>query len=171
MNSQLAILAVVDVEAALTEETLIGNCYLIDNNRFRGSSGQGTDRLVTVVEGNQVMNWLVAPADIFNATSLPYLTKIHGEAVERGIIAPQIFESPEVGTRGLWWGGIVSTNKEGLYNYTLTFDVGGIEMNFISSIYAKRPFSNYEPTQEENVFHPKDFREFRNHKSIPRHEP
>lgn len=171
MNSQLAVVVVIDVEAALIEDTLVGNCYLIDNNRFRGSSGEGSDQLITFVEGNRVMNWLVLPADIFNATSIPYLTKIGGEAVEKGIMSPKVYESPEFDTRGLWWGGNVVTNQEGLYRYILTYNVGGKEMDFVSYIYAKPAFSNYGTIQEEASLQLQDQRQHKSYKFIRPRQP
>ena len=166
MNSQLAILAIVDVEAVQNTGTLIGNCNLIDNNRVRGSSGEGSGQLVTHVEGSQIVNWLVLPADIFNGGSSPYITKIGGEAVDKGIMVPRVFESPEFGSLGIWWGANVTTNHEGLYHYTLTFNVGGKEMDFISSIYAKPAFSNYEPQPETEGLHAANAGQFRIHRSI-----
>lgn len=166
MNSQLAILAIVDVAAAYKEGTLIGNCNLIDNNRGRGSTGLGTDKLVTHVEGSQIVNWLVLPADIFNGIAAPYITRVSGDAVNLGILVPTVFESPEFGSLGIWWGGNVTTNQEGLYHYTLTFNVNGVEMDFVSAIYAKPTFSNYQPQPGTTGLQAVDAGQFRIHRSI-----
>ena len=167
MNSQLSIVAVIDVEAALRDGTLTGNCNLVDNNRYRGSTGEGTDQLVTFIQGNQVANWLVLPADIFNPIGVPYIEKISGEAVDKGIMAPQVFESPEFQTLGLWWGSNINTGVEGLYHYTITFNVADNQMDLIASIYAKRAFSNYEtPKELEAVRKFPKYQEFRSYKFI-----
>ncbi|MEB3277592.1 MAG: hypothetical protein VKK42_01555 [Lyngbya sp.] len=68
MSQQLGIILMVDVEAAIKANTLKGNTYLFDNMKLQGSEGQGTDSLVSAVNGSywcdgsqaneQVLNWL-----------------------------------------------------------------------------------------------------------------
>jgi len=153
----------VDVESALTDGTLEGNCYFVDNNRYRGSTGEGTSKLVSMIEGNQILNWLVFPIDVFNATSYPYLANIKGEAVENGNLMPQVFESPDLESRGLWWGGSVLASKEGEYKYTLTINVAGQDMDVSAFFYYKRPFSNFEVVQIPVLSHLPDPKELKKH--------
>ncbi len=68
MSQQLGIMILIDIEAALEEETLEGNVYMSDNMGPFGSQGQGTDHLVSAIHGThwpdgsqaseQVLNWL-----------------------------------------------------------------------------------------------------------------
>ncbi len=68
MSQQLAIIVMIDINAALAANTLEGNIYLFDNMKTHGSSGEGTGDLITAVNGShwydggiaaeQVLNWL-----------------------------------------------------------------------------------------------------------------
>lgn len=55
MNQQITILVVVDVEAALTQDSLENNLYLIDNLKNDGSKGIGSNNLTTIINGT---HWL-----------------------------------------------------------------------------------------------------------------
>ncbi|NEP02810.1 MAG: hypothetical protein F6K58_30000 [Symploca sp. SIO2E9] len=69
MAQQLAIVAMIDIDAALKNNSLEGNIYLFDNMKLQGSEGQGTSHLITAIHGTydsdglqaneQVLNWLV----------------------------------------------------------------------------------------------------------------
>jgi hypothetical protein len=96
---QLAIMVIVDVALALKDKTLDGHIYLMDNNTFGGSTGQGTDKLVTHVEGMQVMNWLVSRTDLYPMAKGVSLEDIRGEAVRKQVMVPSQFESPAPGVR------------------------------------------------------------------------
>lgn len=68
MNQQITILVVIDQQAALQENSLKNNIYLIDNLSEEGSRGEGSGKLVTAIrngywsDGSQadeaVFNWL-----------------------------------------------------------------------------------------------------------------
>jgi hypothetical protein len=68
MSQQLGIILMVDVEAAIKDNSLAGNSYLFDNMKLQGSEGLGTDKLVSAINGTsycdgsqateQVLNWL-----------------------------------------------------------------------------------------------------------------
>ncbi|NJL41800.1 MAG: hypothetical protein HC899_37850 [Leptolyngbyaceae cyanobacterium SM1_4_3] len=68
MSQQLAIILMVDVEAALKDNTLEGNTYLFDNMKLQGSEGLGTGKLISAINGisyydgsqadKQILNWL-----------------------------------------------------------------------------------------------------------------
>jgi hypothetical protein len=142
MNNQLAIVVLIDVEAALKANTLHGNTYLIDNYRFRGSTGEGTEQLTTAVIGSQILNWLVAGIDLSGQQPIPVLESIGGEAVERQILVPQLFDSPALdGALGLWWGATVDANVGGKYGYTLYLDMAGRKMEFVSAIDVRPGFT------------------------------
>ncbi|MFI5801499.1 hypothetical protein [Streptomyces sp. NPDC051561] len=68
MPQQLAIIVLVDVGSALESKSLQDHTYLFDNMKLHGSDGQGTNGLVTAINGSywsdgsqaseQVLNWL-----------------------------------------------------------------------------------------------------------------
>ena len=143
---QLAIIVVIDIEAALDAGVLEGNTYLIDNNEWKGSTGEGTESLQTVIEGTQIMNWLIASIDIMNSKlPFPVLKRVSGEAVDMQIMVPVQFKSPELGGGdGLWWSATVDAQVSGIYAYTLELDIGGVSMNFTSHVNVKKSFSNVD---------------------------
>lgn len=142
MNNQLAIVVMIDVEAALRTGSLQGNTYLVDNNRVKGSSGQGTGQLTTQVVGNQIMNWLASGIDVSRQQPFPVLESIGGEAVEKQVMVPLLFDSPALdGLLGLWWGASVDANVSGKYDYTMFFDIGGVKMEFVSSVNVVQDFT------------------------------
>ncbi|MDJ0511021.1 MAG: hypothetical protein QNJ64_17460 [Crocosphaera sp.] len=227
MSQQLGIILMVDVEAAIKADTLKGNSYLFDNMKLQGSEGQGTDSLVSAVNGShwfdgsqaneQVLNWLpygvgslpptipksflidksknsdLKALDDFeqlvdrvektekdkftNVASIinelkkiagskgkktkvkskrkthkrdlgasgqklmdvtgqlvdasneeevpainslnPIITDITGEAVDKKIIYPAAYGSPDLVTDGWYWAASVDTSKPGTYAYTM----------------------------------------------------
>lgn len=142
MNSQLAIAVLIDVEAALRAGSLHGHAYLVDNNRFMGSTGQGSEQLTTTIVGTQIMNWLSTGLDISGQQPFPLIEKIGGEAVDKQIMVPLLFDSPALdGGLGLWWGASVDANVPGRYSYTLYFDIGGRKMELLSSIDVQADFT------------------------------
>lgn len=68
MSQQVTVDIIVDIQAAIRENSLENNIYLIDNLRDYGSEGEGTNRLVTNIEGGYwcdysqsydvVLNWM-----------------------------------------------------------------------------------------------------------------
>jgi hypothetical protein len=70
MAQQQGIIVLVDIENALRSRSLDGNAYWFDNMKFLGSTGVGTENLVTIIPGThffdgsqateQVLNWLPA---------------------------------------------------------------------------------------------------------------
>lgn len=140
MNSQNAIIVLIDVAAALKANSLPGNIYLINNNRSMGSTGLGSEHLITAVPGNRILNWLVGGID--QSGTQPVLVDIGGEAVDMQIMVPQLFDSPDLsGNLGLWWGATVDASVAGIYTYTLYFDIGGRRLQFDSSIDVKPEFT------------------------------
>ncbi|HAC65296.1 MAG TPA: hypothetical protein DCF68_17655 [Cyanothece sp. UBA12306] len=227
MSQQLGIILMVDVEAAIKADTLKGNAYLFDNMKLQGSEGQGTDSLISAVNGTywcdgsqaneQVLNWLpygvgsLPPTipksfltdksknsdlralsefeqladrventekDQFNTVTAiinelkkitastgqktkvkskrktqkrdlgafgeklmdvtgqlvdvssedqvpeinslnPIITDITGEAVDKKIIYPAAYGSPDLVTDGWYWAASVDTSKPGIYAYTM----------------------------------------------------
>lgn len=126
MYSQLSVGFLVDVEAALKAKSLEGHIYGLDTNGRDGSQGQGTGRLVTRVVGNQVVNWLVRGIDWRSPTYYAYLRAVKGEAVDKQVLIPQLYDSPSLAGRGYWWGGTVDARVPGTYDYTLSINLGDV---------------------------------------------
>jgi hypothetical protein len=69
MSQEITVIVLVDVQAAIKNKSLEGNIYLMDNLRTDGSEGEGTEKLITAVDGSHwsdgsqncdiVMNWLI----------------------------------------------------------------------------------------------------------------
>jgi hypothetical protein len=115
--AQLSVVTLIDVEAAMKANSLSGNIYLIDNNEWNGSSGEGTENLVTAITGTQIINWLVMGVAPYQY--MPTLVDIKGEAVEKGIMVPEEFTSPDLNSEGNYWSATVDALDEGKYAYTL----------------------------------------------------
>ncbi|MBB4100417.1 hypothetical protein [Sphingomonas kyeonggiensis] len=49
----------------------------------------------------------------------PAILRIHGEALDAGVIYPAQYGSPEMFSRGLYWSASVNPNLLGLYRYTI----------------------------------------------------
>jgi hypothetical protein len=154
MNGQLAIVAVIDTQAALLTQSLSGCTYLMDNNRHAGSTGEGTGRLVVRVVGSQIMNWLAIGLGS-NSVAVA-LWKIGGDAVDQQIMVPLLFDSPTWNNSGgYWWGAMVDANAPGKYNYTLYFNIreynadGSVKkdtkLEYVSYVDVQSPFTMDTP--------------------------
>lgn len=151
MINQNAIIVLIDVEAALNANTLQGHSFLIDNYRFKGSTGQGSEQLCTAVIGSQILNWLITGLDFSGVQPTPALENIGGEAVDKQIMVPQLFDSPSLVNLGLWWGATVDANAAGKYNYTLFIDIGGTKMELVSSINVQPGFTMETPLAQASA--------------------
>ena len=68
MSQQLGIVLMIDVDEAIKTNTLHDNCHMYDNMKLQGSENQGTQNLVSAINGSyfmdgsqaneQVLNWL-----------------------------------------------------------------------------------------------------------------
>lgn len=146
MYSQLSVGLLVDVEAALRAKSLAGNVYGLDTNGPHGTQGQGTGRLTTGITGNQVVNWLVRGIDWRSPRYYALVRAVKGEAVEKQILIPQLYDSPSLIGRGYWWGGTVDARVPGVYEYALSIDLGG-ELCLDCPLYldVKNGFTMAEP--------------------------
>ncbi|WP_444667269.1 hypothetical protein [Cereibacter changlensis] len=62
----------------------------------------------------------VSPDAVDYAAHLnPEIVAIRGEAVEKGVIFPALYGSPDFYTEGWYWSASVDTNKVGLHDYIL----------------------------------------------------
>ena len=225
MSQQLGIVVAIDVKGALEANTLENDIYIFDNMKLQGYEHEGTNHLVSAINGahffdgsqatEQVFNWLCLDVGAISATNLPrsYLhdqakkndekileaiaklsgeieeeaedptkrasvlnkiaklqsiakkagiktkvkskhsgrrtntgqkivditgevvtdinkassvsammpriTNVTGEAVDKKIIYPGVYGSPDVTTDGWYWAASVDTSRPGTYAYTM----------------------------------------------------
>jgi hypothetical protein len=121
--SQVCVLVVVDVEAALTGG-LSNHLYMIDNTGYFGSAGEGTNELTTACTEGQTVSWTVTPVDPFTSIEI---TGFSGTMVSDGICKPGQFDSPS----GSYWAALVeSQGQSTTQQYTMTLNAGGTSMSF-----------------------------------------
>jgi len=136
MSQQLGIILLIDVAAAIEANTLEGNTYLFDNMKLQGSEGLGTGKLISAINGTSycdgsqvsqdighlgqkimdVTGNLVTEVDgkIPEINSLnPIITNITGEAVDKNVIYPAAYGSPDMVTDGWYWAASVDTSRPG----------------------------------------------------------
>ena len=115
------VLMIVDVEGALAASppSLGGNIYLIDTNKYMGSSGEGQNELSTTLNEGDTIVWSVAPVD--PSTQLA-ITGFSGSAVDAGYIQP----TPQGAdyTSKFNVGPHVPAGDVGFYNATFQFEGG-----------------------------------------------
>jgi hypothetical protein len=192
MGQQAGIVVLIDIDAAVEAGHLEGNTYLIDNQKWMGSTGEGTGHLITAIDGvraraqvePQVLNWVaygiaalppslpksffgrrfvgpvqpeavgpsarrtevpgfvprllditgneiarsnVVPEAAAQARSnvsktsypTPQIVSITGEAVDKGVMFPAQYGSPDLFSDGLYWSASVNTNIVGIFPYTM----------------------------------------------------
>ena len=137
---QLAIVIAIDVPAVLKANSFEGNAYMIDSNKNGGSKNEGTDKLVTAVEGTQILNWLIIDVSLSLGASI---VNIIGKAVDKGVMVPVQNGSPVLGDNpGLWWGATVDSNKEGTYSYILQIQMGDVTMDLPMHVKVSKAFSD-----------------------------
>ena len=117
------ILLVVDTQSALSDNTLLGNVYLIDNNGYLGSWQQGTDTLHTVIEDGQTVSWSVASVAPSNDVSI---NGFSGAMTENNICKP---EKQTLSAEPSWLGRIESGLSIGQYDYTISLELNGKQLS------------------------------------------
>jgi hypothetical protein len=113
------VLMMVDVEGALATGNLSSNIYLVDTNKYLGSSSEGQTELVTKLNTGDVIVWSVASIDPGSNVTIESFS---GTAVNDKYIAP--VQDPL--SAGVWEakfqppGGSVGQSYQ--YNATLKFN-------------------------------------------------
>lgn len=64
------VLIVVDGADAISHSDLQNNVYLVDTNKYLGSSGEGTNELCTECQDGQTIRWRVEPISEGNKVSI-----------------------------------------------------------------------------------------------------
>lgn len=126
MNNQLSVVLQVDIEAALKAKSLAGNVYSIDTSDRSTPETLDSSTFITNVIDNQVVNWLVVGIDWKNEAYYAEVKDIKGEAVDKGVLFPTLYDSPSVAGRAYWWGGMVVARVPGIYKYTMTISLSKI---------------------------------------------
>jgi hypothetical protein len=135
MNNQLSVVLQIDIEAALKAKSLAGNVYCIDTSDRSTPETLDSSTFITNVIDNQVVNWLVVGID-WKQDGAYYaeVKDIKGEAVDKGVLFPTLYDSPSVMGRAYWWGGMVVARVPGIYKYTMTIRLSNI-MSFDLDLY------------------------------------
>ncbi len=122
--SVISVLIVVDVEAALAENNLQSNVYLVDTNQYVGSGNEGQAELQTACTNGDTINWTVTPIAPGTSVSISGFT---GQMVGDGICNPQQVNAPS----GLYWQGVVQAQGfTGQQQYSVTLVADGKTMGF-----------------------------------------
>lgn len=99
MAQEITVIVKVDIQAALQENTLSSNVYMVDNQRTAGSTEQGTDKLCSYCKGftwsngaqasEQLINWLVtgvaSPPTTYPEKAVQRNTQIQDKARQQEI--------------------------------------------------------------------------------------
>jgi hypothetical protein len=112
----ISITAVVDCVGALAAGSLSGHLYLFDTNKSAGSSGHGTEQLIThVTRGDQV---------IWNALALECeaYVAIDSISIDADVCAPERHLYP--GSDIPYWIGTVKSDIAGPVDYSIAFRLG-----------------------------------------------
>ncbi len=112
------VLIVVDGAGAIGAGTLRGNVYMVDNEKYLGSWGQGESELHTLAIPGQVVCWRIEP---IVSTEQVGIVHFEGPMVEKKVCVPV-----RAGTMDepFWMGR--TQGAFGRYEYRIRIDVGGI---------------------------------------------
>jgi hypothetical protein len=124
--STVCVLIAIDVEGALSSSDLSNNIYMMDTDKFQGSSGEGTAALDTYLAIGDTIIWSVAPIDPGTNVQIKSFT---GEAVDNKYIKP--VQNPLSPTN--WLSKFQppgSADPEDRFQYALVFSFEGHEMTF-----------------------------------------
>lgn len=104
--------------------SLIGNVHVVDNGDRPGAPETAGAIPPCRVIGGQVVNWLALGIDWRSPTYQVFVADVRGEAVDKRVLFPKIYDSPALVGRGYWWGATVDAAVPGVYEYTLALKLG-----------------------------------------------
>ena len=113
---------VVDVVAALSDDALADNIYLMDNNKEGGSIREGTASLQTKIAVGDTIQWVVNGMEVETAVNIRSVTGPGAALCKPNKILLQSGGS-------FWQGVVVDSGRCGSYPYTLVLDVEGRTMS------------------------------------------
>ena len=120
-GEKIEVLIVVDAADAVSHGDLQNNVYLVDTNKYVGSSGEGTNELRTKCQDGQIIRWRVTPISEDNKVSI---TQFSGQIINEHVCQP--------GPTGNIWEGRVDTQgkRPRTYQYSVTLDIDGKSLTF-----------------------------------------
>jgi hypothetical protein len=116
LDRPISITAVVDCVGCLADRSLRGNLYLYDTNRSGGSTGLGTEELMTRVRRGDSLVWTVLPLEC------EAYVDIAGILIDKAVCEPDRRVYP--GTDVSYWVGTVKRDNLGVVPYRIAFTVG-----------------------------------------------
>ena len=127
MAKRIQVLIVVDAAAALASGDLQNNVYLVDTNKYHGSTDEGKAELITACQDRQVIGWRVESISPDNEVSIKGFI---GKMIDEKICIPE-----QNGLRdGYWEGEIEARMQHGdaMINtqYSTILVIDGKSMNF-----------------------------------------
>lgn len=123
--SEINVLIIVDVEGALASGNLGSNVYLVDTNKYFGTSGEGQQELQTSCKDGQVVIWSVAS---INPGDDAEITGFTGQMIDQKICLPK--QSTLVTGETVWAGRVESQGQTAQYQYSCTLSFDGTPMTF-----------------------------------------
>ena len=120
----VSVLVAVDTENALASGDLQNNVYLMDNNKYMGSYGEGTSELVTEINDGQLIKWKVTSIVPENQVQI---VNFFGQAPNEGVIRPV---KQGFGGESVWEARVEARGQAGTYQYSMTLSFDGREMAF-----------------------------------------
>lgn len=115
----ITIVSVVDVAAALADDTLSGSIYLVDNNEAGGSTGEGTEALSTRVKRGDIVVWISTSLE--SEAHVAIASVVVDERYRR-YCNPRRFVY--AGTNVDCWVGVITQDVDTPIPYALTFTLG-----------------------------------------------
>lgn len=125
MANVIYVLVVVDVEGALASGNLGSNVYLVDTNKYFGSSGEGQEELITNCTDGQIVAWSVSP---INPGDNAVITGFTGQMVDDKVCLPQ--QTTVVTGETMWSARVESQGATAKYQYSCTLSFDGQSMTF-----------------------------------------
>lgn len=121
------VLIIIDVVNALATGNLTNNTYMVDTNKYMGSSGEGTNKLHTKCYDTQRINWRVASV---SPNCEVKIVKFYGNMVSTRVCDPQ--KQGDIDDE--YWSAKVQARlekgKTATYSYYCEILVGGKRMDF-----------------------------------------
>ena len=119
-GEKIEVLIVVDAADAVSHG-LQDNVYLVDTNKYGGSSDEGQNELRTKCEEGQIIRWRVTPISEDNKVSI---TGFSGQIINEHVCQP-------VPTGNIWEGRVDTQGKRPrTYQYSVTLDIDGKSLTF-----------------------------------------
>ncbi|KFX05905.1 hypothetical protein KP22_08580 [Pectobacterium betavasculorum] len=121
------VLIVVNTTETLTSGNITNNAYLVDNNGFIGSWGEGGSTLHTVAQDGDQIQWHAVPVSLRGDVTI---TGFSGQMVEQAICQPQ----NEAANGNPWLGRVESRGQFSFFSYEVNVRIGEKTFSLNSAI-------------------------------------